>query len=156
MEWSCCTVHLYHKDSFKTELLHTTKDDRSCKWNIYPGNLHYRYACLNGFGEWSARIFCCKDDSIGVVIKHVQRLKWWWNIIKKYVWVWKKRGLIYSSWRNMWPLAARIILAEWLLCILFMAPACLINISRTLFDVLFCLPVIGEWALKINDCILQC
>lgn len=36
------------------------------------------------------------------------------------------------------------------LCFIY-AFACLIYISRTLLDVLFCVPVIGEGALKIND-----
>lgn len=71
--WPYCFSIFITKTAL-TDLVHTTKDDRSskCFWNINPCNLHYLYAYLHGFGEWSARIFCCKVDSIGLVVKHTR------------------------------------------------------------------------------------
>lgn len=148
--WPYCILHVYH-DSFKTDLVRTTKDDRSskCFWNTNPCNLHYLYARLRGFGGSDQQEFSvAKKTAIGLVIKQSA-------VIKNGGEIWTKACVGVEERGSCWAAGLCDFLQlnhfSWVIALSFInAFACLIYISRTLLDVLFGVPVIGEVALNIN------
>lgn len=139
------------KDSFKTHFFWLLKMASlvSPFWSIYPCNLHYLYAYLHGFRESSARILISKEDSIGIVIKHS-------TVIRNGGEIWSKNVCAWTDIQvKEYVTTCSLIIINWVIALCFIyVLVCLTCTSRTILNVLFYIPVIGERALKING-ILQ-